>query len=168
MNKEQQIKEWFENKLSIIRYYIDDLKTLSIPFIYKSVCDIKSGFFNEILRFIKNKEYKKLKNCLYELLCVVIFIFLYEKKALINDDDITSYLFHLRNTLMDKNRKYNNSYDDTVDLLGEIIMAGRLHDKIARFNHCKENNMEDDEDTLLDIAGYCVLSLIYLENKELK
>lgn len=167
MNKEEQIREWFENKLSTIRYYIDDLKTLSIPFIYKSVCDIKSGFFNAILRSIKNKEYKKLKNCLYELLCAVIFIFLYEEKTL-TDDNITSYLFHLKNTLIDKNRKYNNSYDDTVDLLGEIIIAGRLHDKIARFNYCKENNMEDDEDTLLDIAGYSVLSLIYLENKELK
>lgn len=80
-------------------------------------------------------------------------------------------LKQLETLLIKKNKDYNNSFDRTVDEYGYVVIAIRLEDKINRLNNLIKNNNEvkDEsiEDTLLDIAGYSVLSLIYLENKEL-
>ena len=88
-----------------------------------------------------------------------------------NKKDEYLILKQLETLLIKKNKDYNNSFDRTVDEYGYVVIAIRLEDKINRLNNLMKNNNEVNyesiEDTLLDIAGYCVLSLIYLENKEL-
>ena len=76
----------------------------------------------------------------------------------------------LEDTLIKKNRDYGSSFDKSINKFGWIYVAIELDKKKNRLHSLLKNkeepNYESVEDTLLDIAGYCVLSLIYLENKE--
>ncbi len=79
-------------------------------------------------------------------------------------------LKQLETLLIKKNKDYNNSFDRTVDEYGYVAIEldkkkNRLH---SLLKNKEKPNYESIEDTLLDIAGYCVLSLIYLENKGAK
>ena len=77
----------------------------------------------------------------------------------------------LSSLLKEKNRKYGNSFYKTVDEFGNACIVIRLFDKINRIKTLllggEEDNMvgESVEDTLVDLAGYAILSKIYLNDK---
>lgn len=77
----------------------------------------------------------------------------------------------LSNLLKEKNRKYGNSFYKTVDEFGNACIVIRLFDKINRIKTLLLGNEEDNmvgesvEDTLVDLAGYAILSKIYLNDK---
>ena len=155
MNKEEQIKEWFKSlyedlymvKITGIDIFEVELKAIKtncknnyIDFIPKNLKDL----FMHTISYLSTEYYKGVYDILKEL----------------------------ETLLIRKNKDYNNSFDKTVTEYGYVVIAIRLEDKINRLKNLKNNKNqvtnESIKDTLLDIAGYCVLSLIYLENKELK
>lgn len=82
------------------------------------------------------------------------------------------YTDHLAETLQSKNVAYGDSFTKSVEDYGLKVIGIRLSDKYNRIKHLvnagelKEND-ESLEDTLLDMAGYSILSLKYLnEHKE--
>lgn len=81
-----------------------------------------------------------------------------------------NFFYILENTLIKKNCDYGSSFDKSINKFGWVYVAIELDKKKNRLHSLLKNkekpNYESVEDTLLDIAGYCVLSLIYLENKE--
>lgn len=76
---------------------------------------------------------------------------------------------NLKETLIKKNKAYGNSAFETP-LLCPLMSPGsailvRLSDKIKRFNSLQNganDNGESIKDTILDMAGYCVLYLAFL------
>lgn len=73
----------------------------------------------------------------------------------------------LAQTLIDKNRTYGNSYDESIDTWGKRAIGMRLEDKYNRIKYLllHDENGENDEslvDSLLDNAGYSLLALNYL------
>lgn len=78
------------------------------------------------------------------------------------------YTDHLAETLQSKNVAYGDSFTKSVDDYGLKVIGIRLSDKYNRVKHLvnsgelKEND-ESLEDTLLDMAGYSILSLKYLK-----
>lgn len=69
--------------------------------------------------------------------------------------------------LVSKNVNYGNSFDKVVDTYGAPGMFIRFEDKINRLRQLELNDVDDlvgeaIEDTLLDIAGYAMLSVHYL------
>lgn len=78
------------------------------------------------------------------------------------------YTDHLAETLQSKNVAYGDSFTQSVDDYGLKVIGIRLSDKYNRIKHLvnagelKEND-ESLEDTLLDMAGYSILALKYLE-----
>lgn len=69
-----------------------------------------------------------------------------------------------------KNHDYGNSFDQSLDKWGLTVSAIRLGDKLNRFESYVKNgsftvNDEGVEDTLLDLANYAIMTVIYL-NKE--
>jgi hypothetical protein len=72
----------------------------------------------------------------------------------------------LRDTLLDKNRKYGNSALEPVrifssaDPLEQIRV--RIDDKLSRIRNAQA---DDTEDTLLDLAGYLILYRIAQQDK---
>lgn len=69
-----------------------------------------------------------------------------------------------------KNEKYGNSFDKSVEKYGLISALTRISDKFNRLetlilNH---DNGTDDEsliDTLMDMANYCNMTILALENE---
>lgn len=74
----------------------------------------------------------------------------------------------LAETLLEKNQAYGDSFTKSVDRYGLSVIGVRLSDKYNRIEHLITNhefkeNDESLEDTLLDMAGYSILGLKYLE-----
>lgn len=68
-----------------------------------------------------------------------------------------------------KNTAYNNSFGDTYKKLGIISAVTRISDKYNRLcnlatNPDIDNLGESLEDTLRDMASYCIMTVMELEN----
>ena len=80
----------------------------------------------------------------------------------------------LARVLKEKNKKYGDSFSKTADEYGNAVLLLRIQDKLNRLKKLlilKENfsGLEESvEDTFLDLAGYAVLSSIYIKNKNLE
>lgn len=77
----------------------------------------------------------------------------------------------LAETLLEKNQAYGDSFTKSVDEDGLLVLKIRLADKFNRISELIKNgkfkeNDESLEDTLLDMAGYSILALKYLEEHE--
>lgn len=75
-------------------------------------------------------------------------------------------------TYQQKNTAYGDSFHDTYADLGIIAAATRISDKFNRFKNLakdKNNNIDiGDEsitDTLLDMANYCLLTVMEIERE---
>ena len=74
-----------------------------------------------------------------------------------------SYTENLSETLIAKNADYGNSFSESYKKHGLVSATIRLEDKLNRLNNLLKNEAQVDEsidDTLLDIAGYAILTLI--------
>lgn len=79
-------------------------------------------------------------------------------------------LDEMRDTYIDKNSDYGDSFDKTIDEFGLVAPAIRMSDKLNRFKKLikAQQNVKDEsiEDTLLDLANYAVLTLMHIRNEE--
>jgi hypothetical protein len=69
-----------------------------------------------------------------------------------------------------KNHDYGDSFGNTYEKLGIISAATRITDKYNRLCSLatKEAEVEDEtiEDTLMDMANYCIMTLIEREREK--
>lgn len=70
-----------------------------------------------------------------------------------------------------KNADYGNSFSETIQEFGFIPAVARINDKLKRVKNMvkgKEMNIKDESlrDNLMDIANYCVLTIIELDNQK--
>lgn len=159
MNKEQEIKEWFEKR---IKHFNDNAMIYMLNIFKLSNKD----FFRDLLSFIDNcKNVGTIKEYSISILVYAMYLL-----SVHYNRDFSKTLLFLKKTLIKKNRDYGSSFDKSVKKFGWVYVAIELDKKKNRLHSLLKNkekpNYESIEDTLLDIAGYCVLSLIYLENKE--
>jgi len=77
--------------------------------------------------------------------------------------NIEMLLTMLNETLKKKNKDYGDSYVKSVERFGEWVILVRLMDKFNRLEQLiktgEQKVDESIEDTLLDLAGYCILEL---------
>lgn len=71
-----------------------------------------------------------------------------------------------------KNKAYGNSFGKTFESLGIISAVTRISDKYNRLcnlatNPNVDNMGESIEDTLKDMASYCIMTLIELKNERI-
>ena len=74
----------------------------------------------------------------------------------------------IKEVLLTKNKDYGDSFTKTLGKYGDVALMLRLEDKFNRLDSIfrkKEVLVEDEgfNDTVLDLAGYC---LLYLATKE--
>ena len=78
----------------------------------------------------------------------------------------------LARILKEKNKKYGDSFFKTADEYGNAVLLLRVQDKLNRLKQLlilkdKFSGLEESvEDTFLDLAGYAILSKIYIQNKK--
>ena len=75
----------------------------------------------------------------------------------------------LNETYIQKNKAYGNSFSETFEKLGLISAVTRITDKYNRLVNLATNddiNIGDEsiKDTLLDMANYCIMTVMELEN----
>lgn len=87
--------------------------------------------------------------------------------------DIYQYILNnLEETYKNKNNDYGNSVADTYKKFGDLSFLVRITDKYNRLlTLCNSNNeqkVKDEkiDDTILDLANYCLLWLVEREYKE--
>ena len=71
-------------------------------------------------------------------------------------------------TYIRKNHDYGNSFDKSLDKFGLVASVVRIGDKMNRIESLVQKKaMVQDEsikDTLLDMASYCVMTIMWLNN----
>lgn len=78
---------------------------------------------------------------------------------------------HMANTYERKNADYGNSFTESINEFGAVAGVVRIGDKFNRLKNLVRNpeaaqvNDESITDTLLDMANYCIMLKIELENK---
>lgn len=71
-----------------------------------------------------------------------------------------------------KNADYGNSFAETIREFGFIPAVARINDKLKRVKNMvkgREMNIIKDEslrDNLMDIANYCILTIMELDNQK--
>jgi len=85
---------------------------------------------------------------------------------------ITELTNQLKNLLIAKNTDYGDSVHKTFEKFGIISTLVRINDKLNRLERLAENkqNVQDESiiDTLMDLAGYAIMSIIELSPEEAK
>lgn len=83
--------------------------------------------------------------------------------------DITT---SMAKTYAAKNHDYGNSFDNSLDKFGLIAAIVRMGDKMNRLESLtkKEAMVKDEsvEDTLLDLANYAIMTVMWLNNQHKK
>lgn len=73
-------------------------------------------------------------------------------------------------TYIKKNADYGNSFGDTIKEFGLIPAVARINDKLNRIKKMvKGEKMNVDEsmrDNLIDIANYCILTVMEIDNQK--
>lgn len=83
------------------------------------------------------------------------------------DEHILAKIFkEMFSTYVKKNADYGNSFEKSVEKFGLVASAVRLSDKLERFSNliCNDAQVKDEsiEDTLLDMANYAAMTVLYL------
>ena len=144
--------------------------------VVKTVFDLMTGTWHEGDNYLSLNEHDELNNLLLGSGAFLKGTHLFEEsdsKDSINDNPFKDYTDHLAKILQEKNTAYGDSFSQSVDDYGLKVIGIRLSDKYNRIKHLVNNGelKENDEslaDTLLDMAGYSVLALKYLEEHKKK
>lgn len=80
-------------------------------------------------------------------------------------------LDEMADTFSKKNSDYGNAFEEVLDDLGASYAVGRLKEKHKRLTKLVTSNKQevDDEsieDTLLDMANYAVLTIMWLQKQK--
>lgn len=89
-----------------------------------------------------------------------------------NQKEFRSITENMLKTYIEKNTDYGDSFNKSIEEFGIIAAVVRMNDKMNRIkNLCKNQHViqvknETIEDTLLDLANYCILTVINIRNNE--
>lgn len=95
-----------------------------------------------------------------------------EYNDIIMDTTFEMVTAEMLNTYKRKNADYGNSFAETIREFGFIPAVARINDKLKRVKNMvkgREMNIIKDEslrDNLIDIANYCVLTIMELDNQK--
>lgn len=93
------------------------------------------------------------------------------KPPVLVDNLYKPYTDKLANTLAKKNTAYGDAFGKSIKKYGYIAALVRMSDKWNRLNNLMldgegvDNLGESVRDTLLDLAGYCILTMAQLDNE---
>lgn len=93
----------------------------------------------------------------------------YNLKEMPKEDQFKTITENMLKTFIAKNYDYGNSFEESCDNFGIVAAVVRMNDKMNRINHLYDNTKvarvdEKLEDTLLDLANYCILTVMYLNS----
>ena len=91
---------------------------------------------------------------------------IYEEENTSNVQKHLELCNEIHSTYKSKNEKYGDSFNDTIKKYGIIAALTRMYDKFSRIENNIINNVDDNEkleDNLLDLANYCLMTVMSLD-----
>ena len=84
------------------------------------------------------------------------------------EENFDWYLDIIKDTLTERGRKYDDAFHKTWEEWGLDVTRIQLTIKLSRLKNVEYNRDNSDtiRDTLIDIAGYCILSLIEIDREK--
>ena len=87
----------------------------------------------------------------------------------VTEPAVRKVLNEMCSTFAFKNKKYGNSFEISLDKYGIVAALTRISDKFNRIENLiltNDDDVDDEtvEDTLIDMANYCVMTAVYLRN----
>ncbi len=94
-------------------------------------------------------------------------------KEMSKEDQFKAITENMLKIFVAKNSDYGNSFEQSCDNFGTVAAVVRMNDKMNRINKLYNNTKiarvdEKLEDTLLDLANYCILTVMYLKSHDKK
>ena len=143
----------------------------------------KNGFIfsitEDVFRCIKQNIYHNhscVKDSLYTLSAYTIYTLMHLEYGGISEPDrITHFLAiteRMADTFRRKNTDYGNSFFDSLDEDGLLVAKIHLSEKVNRLSTLlskkTEPQVKDEriEDTLLDMANYAVMTIMWMDNEQ--
>ena len=95
----------------------------------------------------------------------------YNLKEMPKEDQFKAITENMLKPFIAKNHDYGNSFEQSYDTFGTVAAVVRMNDKMNRINRLYNNTEiakvdEKLEDTLLDLANYCILTVMYNCNRK--
>jgi hypothetical protein len=88
----------------------------------------------------------------------------------VKSETFKSITENMLNTYIKKNADYGSSFDKSMDEFGLTAAVVRMSDKMERLKSLskKDAQVKDEsvEDTLLDLANYCIMTVMHLKINE--
>ena len=127
---------------------------------YQKIIDTLEVIKNRVLQ----SEKKAIEDCQYAIKQLGSRVVLSEDAEKFN-----SITTDMLKTYVKKNHDYGNSFEQSLDKFGLVAGVVRIGDKMNRIESLttKEAMVKDEsiKDTLLDMANYCIMSVMWL-NKQ--
>ena len=103
--------------------------------------------------------------------CRVISLLGSRPKLSPNVEKFSELTHKMATTYARKNKDYGNSFDTSLDKYGIVAALVRMSDKMNRIDNLvksqnREVTDESIQDTLLDLANYALMTLLYIQNHE--
>ena len=159
--QEQLDRDWEE-----IKHLNENYMEMKVNEEYQKVIDK----LHKVLEYIKNNNSESLiaENLTSE--CINTIKQLGSRVVLNKDaEQFNNITTDMLKTYIKKNHDYGNSFEQSLDKFGLIAGVIRIGDKMNRIESLttKEAEVKDEaiKDTLLDMANYCILSVMWL-NKQ--
>lgn len=84
--------------------------------------------------------------------------------------DFYKILQEMQELYLKKNHDYGNSFSETIQEFGFTPAIARINDKLKRVKQMVKGEQmqvkESMRDNLIDIANYCILTIIELDNQQ--
>lgn len=144
--------------------------------VYLCNCDIADDngtiIYNRDKLYLSEKDgyltNNKNENCCFVSFFEDDFTLMYRAKEQCDSQKFRDIANELADLYEKKNSDYGNSFGKSIEKYGKIAALTRISDKFNRLESLmsgKEQKVDDEklEDTLKDMASYCIMTLIELD-----
>ena len=135
----------------------------------RTVEETIADYADGITIYRKSHNTASLKEVRNNLISLILREYGGKKEASASDSSFKDILTEMQELYERKNKDYGNSFSDTIKEFGFIPAVARINDKFNRVKSMVKgqqmNIKESLRDNLMDIANYCVLTIMELDSR---
>lgn len=135
----------------------------------RTVEETIADYADGIAIYRRNHNSAQLKEVRNNLISLILREYGSKKEPSASDSSFKDILTEMQELYESKNKDYGNSFSDTIKEFGFIPAVARINDKFNRVKSMVKgqqmNIKESLRDNLMDIANYCVLTIIELDSR---
>jgi len=168
ITRELEPEIWFKSEYSCYSYLGHCISAYKVEKLAEKIRDKEENNLKERFTFDAN-YFKKLEDMLTKDCIEMIKTPYCTNPTEIYTDDFLRITNQMHDIYIKKNHDYGNSFDKSMDEFGMTSAVIRMNDKLERLKTLsrKESMVKDEsvQDTLLDLANYAIMTVMYLKKQ---